>query len=389
MRKISANYIFPLNGPPIKNGVIVLNDKDIIVEIYENSDLKESEKLEFYNGVIVPGFVNAHSHLELAAFKNKLPEKSKFPAFLENIVKEKRRIEEKELYKDANLADKYMYSRGISAVADISNSILTGEIKSKSRIDYTSFVELYSTKNISDDEVLEKGKKIKDEFRNKYNLKANLSPHSFYSLSNSLFKRICEKSDMISVHNQESNKENEFSISGKGEIASFISRTNPKIKNEKITAKTSLQSMMDYLPGKSLLVHNLYTSEKDIKIAIESGKIFYWVLCPNSNMFIENKLPDIELLNKYNLKIALGTDSLASNKKLCILEEIKTILNNLPAISFEKALKWATINGAKALNVEKKLGSLEKGKSPGLVLIHNFDFKNFKPGKNSFAERIV
>jgi len=90
-----------------------------------------------------------------------------------------------------------------------------------------------------------------------------------------------------------------------------------------------------------------------------------------SIFFIENRLPPVELLIKNKCNIVVGTDSLASNHRLSILEELKAISKNFPHISTETLLQWATINGAKALQMEKMLGNFEKGKTPGIVLIEN------------------
>jgi cytosine/adenosine deaminase-related metal-dependent hydrolase len=95
----------------------------------------------------------------------------------------------------------------------------------------------------------------------------------------------------------------------------------------------------------------------------------FYCLCPNANLYISNVLPDIHLLMKEQCNIVLGTDSLASNHQLSIAEEIKTIQNNFPGISLETMLQWATINGARALQMDDTLGSFEKGKQPGVLLL--------------------
>ncbi len=89
------------------------------------------------------------------------------------------------------------------------------------------------------------------------------------------------------------------------------------------------------------------------------------------------------------MKVTLGTDSLASNQRLSILNEMKTLQANFPSISFQTLLEWATINGAKALNLDGKLGSIEKGKKSGLVLINNFDFQAMKLTANSNAKVLM
>jgi cytosine/adenosine deaminase-related metal-dependent hydrolase len=95
----------------------------------------------------------------------------------------------------------------------------------------------------------------------------------------------------------------------------------------------------------------------------------------------------VELFVQNNLNVVIGTDSLASNHQLSILEELKTISKNFPEIETETLLKWATINGARALQMESDLGSFEKGKTPGILLIENVDDKKITEG--SKVKRIL
>jgi cytosine/adenosine deaminase-related metal-dependent hydrolase len=117
-----------------------------------------------------------------------------------------------------------------------------------------------------------------------------------------------------------------------------------------------------------LLIHNTFITKEDIEFAKENFKNTYYGLCPNANLYIENELPDVETLRKLNIDICLGTDSFASNNSLSILEEMKTIQKNFD-VSLEELIQWATINGAKALGMEKTIGSIEVGKRPGLLLL--------------------
>jgi cytosine/adenosine deaminase-related metal-dependent hydrolase len=102
----------------------------------------------------------------------------------------------------------------------------------------------------------------------------------------------------------------------------------------------------------------------------------FWCLCPNANQYIEQTMPPVELLRSENANIVVGTDSYASNWSLNVLDELKTIQQNQPQIPLAEMLGWATINGARALQMDKHLGSFEKGKKPGLVLIKGIDALN-------------
>src|SRR6185437_3156496 len=108
-------------------------------------------------------------------------------------------------------------------------------------------------------------------------------------------------------------------------------------------------------------------------------QLISFCLCPNANLYIENALPPVRLFLNNNCNIVLGTDSLASNHQLDILAEIKTIAKKFPEIKTETLLKWATINGAKALQMENEFGSFDKGKKPGVVLIENTERERIIP----------
>ena len=115
--------------------------------------------------------------------------------------------------------------------------------------------------------------------------------------------------------------------------------------------------------------------EEDVAFAKEyagaNGLKLIWCLCINANLYIENKVPPIEMLMKHDCPIVLGTDSYSSNWQLSITKEIQAIRANFSSLSLETILQWATINGARALQWDDELGSFEEGKSPGLVIIKN------------------
>jgi cytosine/adenosine deaminase-related metal-dependent hydrolase len=137
-------------------------------------------------------------------------------------------------------------------------------------------------------------------------------------------------------------------------------------------------------------VHNTFTQQEDIDYidkAKTKDQLVSFCLCPNANFYIESKLPPVEVLLRNECNIVVGTDSLASNHQLDILEELKIISRNFPGIPLETLLQWATINGAKALRADDVLGSFEKGRQPGIVLIENVEGK--KLSQTAVARRIL
>jgi aminodeoxyfutalosine deaminase len=201
----------------------------------------------------------------------------------------------------------------------------------------------------------------------------SLVPHAPYSVSQSLLTLINEfaSNDIISIHNQESKEENDLFLTGSGEMLRLYNTLGTDISQFQHPGKTSLQALHRNFKERInlLLVHNVHTSSEDIATQIRGQNSVFWCLCPNANLYITGQLPDVDMFLRNDCTIVIGTDSLASNDQLNILEELKTIQNSFPHIDCETLLKWATFNGAKALKIEDRFGSFDKGRTPGVVHI--------------------
>jgi len=383
MRRIAANYIFPVNNTPLKNGIVEIDDNGVILNLIDTKgDFTESRNLEFYNGVIVPGFVNSHCHLELSDLKDKLKQGLTHPGFIYEMVKFKKSHITESSNKVAFLEDDLMKRNGIVAVGDIANTELSIEVKQKSKIYYHTFIEVMGLSNNSE-KIFNSGLDLLKKYQS-YKLSSSIVPHAPFSVSHELFEQIkllaIQTNSIQSIHNQESDSENQMFRSKQGKLVDVFLSLGINLDNWNASGKNSIESIINFLPNNNtfLFVHNLYSSKNEIEKICKTFKNPFFVLCPNSNYFIESKYPDIELFMDYSDKITLGTDSLASNTSLSILDEMKTIKNINSNISFETLLSWATINGARALNCDNKYGSIEIGKQPGINLISDFDFTNMQ-----------
>jgi cytosine/adenosine deaminase-related metal-dependent hydrolase len=184
---------------------------------------------------------------------------------------------------------------------------------------------------------------------------------------------------LSTIHNQECEAENELTLFGKGD---FIRLFQIILQSESInyspTGKSSLQTFLPKFKHLQHLicVHNTNTSKADIDFANSTNKNIFWCLCPNANLYIENKLPDVDMLYHTTSNIILGTDSLASNDSLSIWHELFTLHAHFPTIPIEAKLAWATFNGAKALRLENQIGEFKKGMTPGIVHIEQFSLEN-------------
>jgi cytosine/adenosine deaminase-related metal-dependent hydrolase len=243
VRKIAATYIFTPQNELIKNGILVCEDDGTIIELQKsNKNIAEQSGLEYYSGILVPGFVNTHCHLELSHFNNKIEENCGISSFLEQVNRlRKLKPDKSEIL--LHHFDRKMWASGIAAVGDISNSTDTLIAKQKSKIYYHTFIETFGFHPSRAERAYEIALKVKEEFD--FNgLSNSIVPHSAHSVSKPLFSKIIEHAhnynSIISIHNQESSAENLFFKSGSGPIVDYFQNTlNLDISHWKPTGKSS------------------------------------------------------------------------------------------------------------------------------------------------------
>jgi cytosine/adenosine deaminase-related metal-dependent hydrolase len=378
---LSASYIYPVSSAPLKNGVIALESDGTIQALMtaEEAKVLGVKDVKYYEGSLIPGLINTHCHLELSHLYELIPQHTGLQAFVQEVIKLRDKQDETERWYAMKMANQEMYNNGIVAVGDISNTLESKRIKIKDFILYHTFVEVLGFDPSQAKSAMKTAKKLKKAFEP---LKASVVPHAPYSVSRALFTEIRKYSrktdNLISMHNQETADENLFFEKKKGSFLKLYESLGLDISFFRASRKSSLKTVLPKLPaGKVLLVHNTLTNESDIAFAKANHDHLFWCLCANANLYIENKLPDINLLKNSGLKITLGTDSLASNHQLSILAEMKTLQESQRdagmELSFEELLLWATLNGAEFLGISENYGSLEPGKKPGLNLVQHMD----------------
>lgn len=369
---LSASWVYPVSAEPLRNGIVAVSDDGTITDVWtaQQGEALNIKGVKFYDGVLVPGLVNTHCHLELSHLAGKIPEHTGLPGFVQQVMQQ-RQASELEIEGAMELADRQMYVNGIVATGDISNQIYSRGVKLKSKLYYHTFVEAMGFNPGRAGEIIQRAVETRDSF---LPLKATIVPHAPYSVSAELFEEIKKTSgangESVSIHNQETLDENLFFESKEGHFLKLYEFLGLDIGFFEAKGKTSLQSYLPFLSGetRTLLVHNTFTSEQDVAFAKAQHERLYWCLCPGANLYIENRLPDVALLRGAGVTITLGTDSLASNHSLSILAEMK-VLQEIKQVPLEELLQWATLNGAGFLGIEAQFGSLEKGKKPGVNLI--------------------
>jgi len=389
-RKFKADYLF--DGSQILNGghVLISDLKGKIIDVVTESEAGNGT--EVLKGILSPGFINAHCHLELSHLKNKIPQKTGLVDFVVTVISG-RHFPPDEILSAIENTEAEMLKEGIVAVGDICNNTLSLLQKEKKNLHYYNFIEASGWHPGVAQARFDKSKLYYDKFIEK-GMNVSIVPHAPYSVSDILWGKITPffYGKVETIHNQETKQEDLFFLKGSGGLLKMYQIL--KIDNSFYQPK-KVRSIETYFKNFStatsvILVHNTFTKQEDINYVnqnMRGGQIVSFCLCPNANLFIEDRLPPVELLIQNKCNIVVGTDSLASNHQLSILEELKAVSKNFPRISTETLLQWATINGAKALQMEEMLGNFEKGKTPGIVLIENAIDKKITSA--SVAKRIL
>ncbi len=385
-RKFRADRLFDGYKFRETDDILIIDDAGVVLDIVSLADA--GTDIEELHGILSPGLINCHCHLELSHLKNVIPPHTGLIDFLCDVVT-KRGFDPAIIQQGIETAEEEMYNNGIVAVGDIGNTADTASIKSKSSIRWQNFVEVLGFYDTNADATMEQYRKVArnlDDSLEASNIahRTSLVPHAPYSVSAKTFQLINEATagQIISIHNQENPAEDELYKTGGGDFLKLFNVFGIEQSPFNVTGKSSIRSYLPYFNNgqQIFLVHNTFMPEEDIvwanEYAAANGLQLIYCLCPNANLYIENKTAPAELFLKQNCQLVLGTDSYSSNWQLSIAKEMQALRQH-SSVSAEQALQMATLNGAKALQWDDALGSFEKGKQPGVVLLTE-DFSSSK-----------
>jgi cytosine/adenosine deaminase-related metal-dependent hydrolase len=391
MKHYSAQYIYTNAGPPLKRGIVSVKEDGTISGVEDTGgDLPEKESVEFHNGIIIPGFVNCHCHLELSNMKGLIPPKKGLAEFLKHF-RTKRENGTQNLLTSIAGADSDMYRDGVVLCADICNTRSTFDTKKKSRIKYINLLEVFGIDPEKADQRMNEIIQLSNIARD-YHIPSWIVPHSAYSLSLSLFsllRKETESNKITSVHFMETEGEKSFLKYHDGPIMESFKESGLAVE-ELETPEDHASAVLDEITpsGNLILVHNTFTDRTTIK-KVKKRENLFWCLCPNANLYIEDQVPPVDLLLEEKCRIVIGTDSLASNDRLNILEELKTLHRFYPWIPLQDLIGWATVNGARALGEEAQYGTIKRGKKPGLLLLQDIDLHKLQLLPESHITRLI
>lgn len=342
--------------------------------------INKSEPIHRECGLLMPGLINCHSHLELSWCRGLFPEN----AGMENFYGAMSGVHGKRpsgsmvnvCIENAILE---MAADGIVAVADISNTDITLMPKLKRDLYFHTFLEVFGTNPIDAASRFSDILKIQNVFSEE-NLANSLSAHTLITLSEKLMSllitRIAAEKKSHSIHFLESLEEKKY-FEEKIPVRNIHGYQSPAPEFNSAAEAACRLLLPD---NRIMFVHNTFADENDIRTLTGNFRDPWFCFCPASNLYITGKLPDVPMISSISQNILLGTDSLSSNNELNLFSEIDILLAHFPEIYPEVLLKAATINGARFLGIDNQYGSIEAHKKPGLVLL-----ENYRPGIRKFS----
>ncbi len=373
MRRFTAKYVYTLaSAEPIVNGFVEVSDDGTVIKA---GPCNPGEEVP--DGAITPGFVNAHCHAELSYMKGLFRKGTGMAGFIDQI---------NELRDTSSMEDKLaalkeafdsLWNQGVVAMADISNCDDSFAIKASHPLYTRTFLEVFGAEPSECKTVMSYVLALQKKAL-ALGLDAAPTPHSCYTMSPQLVEASSAeglKSGFLSFHSEESAEEEEMMMYGRGPM--WDNRVRNGIPTPPVTGTSSLEYFLDRLraavgspvEGHVLLVHECCLTAEGAALAKKVLKEPFLAVCPLSNLFIHNTLPPIPVMRDSGIPICVGTDSLSSNDKLCIVDELFCLQEAFPSLTLQELLQWACLNGARFLSKADVFGSIEEGKRPGLVFI--------------------
>jgi len=386
MKILSADYVLPISAALIENGAVAI-EKDKIAAVGKREELikkfPEAKEESFGEAVIMPGLINAHSHLEITAMRGFLDDvEEDFSAWLMKLSTIRAdNLTEKDIEISALAGALEGARSGVTCFGDIGRFGKAGcSALKKIGLRGILFQETeFSPKN---EEAENDFAKLKDKFLTLKEtetalVKVGISPHAPYTVSRKLFEKITEyalcENIKITIHAAESNQEKEFFLTGKGFFAELYQKLNLEW-NAPETSEIEYLAEIGVLRAKPLLAHCVKVSDKDIDLIADSAtRIAH---CPKSNAKFGHGIAPLEKFLDKKIRVGFGSDSVASNNTCDILEEARfatlfarNLQNKTRFLNAQEIIETATLGGASALGLENEIGTLEENKQADLIVI--------------------
>ena len=370
MKRFTAEYVYTLTGEPLRHAFVEVEEDGTVIR---TGLCPEDEKVG--PGILCPGFVNAHCHVELSYMKGMFRKGTGMAGFIDqiNALRDTSSMEDKlTALKEAMDS---MWNQGVQAMADISNCADSFAVKAAHPMYTRTFLEVFGAVPEECEDVM-KGVRELQEKAHAFGLDAAPTPHSCYTMSPELVSASSAaglEDGFLSFHSEESDEEEQMMMSGSGPM--WDNRVANGIPTPPVTGTSSLEyflmrlraaGLREPVQGHVLLVHECCLTPEGAAAAKKALAQPFLAVCPLSNRFIHNMLPPIPVMRASGIPICVGTDSLSSNDELNMAAEL-ACLQEAFDVPLQELLTWACLNGARFLGKEDVMGTLDAGKKPGVV----------------------
>lgn len=400
IRVLRARWVFPVDQPPLADGAVeVQGDHIVAVRSYRSGEPVD----DLGDVALLPGLVNAHTHLEFSRLEQPLGEPGNaFPDWIRQVVayrhSEEQRTGDGAQWRLEGVSAGIAESKaaGVVAVGEIATSGWPEEIINAAPLHFAVFAELLGLSPERIEPLWEAGRHHMAAGQLvECNWLPGLSPHAPYTVHPELLARVCqfsaEEHFPVAMHLAESIEEIELLLSGSGRMVEFLEQFHAFPRN--VIRRGSRP--LDYLQllaqaERALVVHGNFLSDEEIAFLGERSDRMSVVYCPRTHAYFcggEHPLPDMLAAN---VNVCLGTDSRASNPDLRLFEEMRFVAQRHPSITLDGVLYLGTQAGADALGVGDRFGSITPGKSAKLTVVPLTENNNpVDPHELLFADGIV
>jgi cytosine/adenosine deaminase-related metal-dependent hydrolase len=379
-----ARWLVPVSTPPVENAAVAVEGDRIVAAGRRKDVLKSAgdgaSERDLGDVVLLPGLVNAHTHVELSwmgATPLALPS---YADWIRGLLAKRAQEDEGVAKAAAETAARTMAEFGIVAVGDVGNRTWPASVLARSGLHAVAFHEIYGFKTAEAEALVDAAAKTLDRIesdpdfaRARARVSVSLTAHSLYTTSAPLLKALAGRAsasrEPFSIHVAESEEEVTFLRDGSGPLRDLLEERgiwDPGFHPPNLSPVEYLDRHGALTP-RTLAVHCVHVDHQDLGKLQSRGVTV--VTCPRSNAMLRVGRAPIPKILTSGIPVAIGTDSLASAPDLDLFAEMAALRQEHPGLAPAAVLRMATANGAKALGFARDLGTIEAGKLASLVVI--------------------
>jgi cytosine/adenosine deaminase-related metal-dependent hydrolase len=385
VRVLSAEWVVPVEGPPIRDGAVAIDDDGVIAAVGSSGDLGPGE--HHAEAVILPGFVDAHTHLEYEVYAG-FGDGLGFADWIGLHVERKRRIDLGDMEAIARLGVLRCLQSGITTVGDCSFSGAAATACADLGLRGTIYLEVFGA---TDEPVRERFEPMRERIEDVLSdeVRLGISPHAPYTCTIALYRAAAALELPVATHLAESVAETEFLRAGTGAWASFSEMLVPPL------GTTGVRALADagLLGPNVIAAHCVEVDDEEIALLAEHDVAV--AHCPRSNGILGCGVAPLAALRAAGIRVCIATDSPASTPSFDMFDEMRAAIvgarareRRPDALTAADALELATLGGARALGLDEKLGSLVPGKQADLTVLSLAD-TSFVPWEDPVTAAVL